>query len=280
MSYIFNKDNVVMAFQTVQINPIRTLFSCLKEMLVSGNIIFKKEGFYMLDMDDTMIILLHLFIDANNLEYYICKKEKIVIGLKLEHFFKCINSFDSKDTLTICIENDDYCNGVVSYLTLIAQGHGKTRIKKIQLSEPGNNECEYPDIIYPKIRTFSSVEFTKIVRHMSDISKTLEIKCVGNEIFFTGKGSMSSEQDHRTPYNVKSNVDGVETHTNDDTDTTTIVQGVFSLKYLGLFVRCKDLCENLELYLDNDAPLVVKYNVFNMGVLKLALNPSSTDLNS
>ncbi len=270
MSYIFNEDNVVMAFQTVRINPIRTLFSCLKELLGSGNIIFKKEGFYMLEMDASMIILVHLFMEATKLEYYICKKEKIVIGLTLDHFFKCINSFDTEKTLTICIENEDYSNGVVSCLTLVGQGNGKTRVKKIQLAEPDNNEHECPDMDYSKIRTFSSPEFTKIIKHMSDISKTLEIKCVGNEIFFTGKGTMSSETDHRIPYNTESN-------DKDDEDMTKIVQGVFSLKYLSLFVRCKDLCSQLELYLDNDVPLVVKYDVFNMGVLKLALNPSPNE---
>ena len=272
MSYIFNEDNVVMAFQTVQINPLRTLFSCMKEMLMAGNIIFKKEGFYIVEMDNTMIILVHLFMNAMKLEKYICKKDKIVIGVKLDHFFKCINSFDTEDILTVCIENDDYSNGVVSCLTLIAQGQGKTRIKKIQLAEPENNENEWPDVTYSKILTFSSHEFTKIIKHMSDISKTLEIKCVGKEIFFTGKGSMSSEQDHRVFTGGDGSGEG-----EDDEDTTKIVQGVFSLKYLSLFVRCKELCSQLNLYLDNDVPLVVRYDVFNMGELKLALNPVPMD---
>lgn len=271
MSYNFNEDNVVMAFKTVQINPIRILFSCLKELLVSGNMVFKKEGFKMMEMDDSLIILLHLFMDAEKLEYYVCKKEKIVIGLKFDHFYKCINSFDSEETLTICIENEDYSNGFVSCLTLIGEGKGKTRIKKIQLGEPGDNEYEYPEIDYPKIRTFSSPEFAKIVKHMSDISKTLEIKCVGNELFFTGKGSMSSETDHRTPSNTQ------VTEGDEKEDMSKIVHGVFSLKYLSLFVRCKELCPQLELYLNNDAPLVVKYDVFNMGVLRLALNPTTLD---
>jgi len=272
MSYILNDANVVMALQTVQLHPFRVIFSCLKEMLVTGNIIFKNDGLYMLEMDDSAIILLHLFLDATKFERYICKKDKIVVGIKLDHFFKCINSFDTENILTICIENEHYSNGVVSHLTLIGQGDGKTRIKKIKLTEPENNECEYPDIVYPQIRTFSSSEFTKIVKHMNAISKTLEIKCVGNEIFFTGHGTMSSEQDHRTPYNT--------TQTSEDVppDTTTIVQGVFSLKYLSLFVRCKDLCQYLELYLDNDAPLVIKYDVFDMGVLKLALNPTTEEI--
>lgn len=275
MSYVFDQDNMVMAFQTVRINPIRTLFSCIKELLVDGNIIFKKEGFYMLEMDSTLIILLHLFMDATKLEFYMCKPEKIVIGLKFDHFFKCINSFDSEETLTICIENEDYCNGVVSNLTLIGQGQGKTRIKKIKTSEPSNTDYQYPDITYPKIRTFSSSEFTKIIKHMSDIAKTLEIKAVGNEIFFTAKGSMSTETDHRTPCEGDAEEGEGEGGARSDVDASTIVQGNYSLKYLSLFVRCKELCPKVELFIANDMPLSCRYSCFDMGTLKLALNPVS-----
>jgi proliferating cell nuclear antigen len=271
MSYNYDENNVVMAFQTVRINAIRTLFSCMKELLVSGNIVFNKDGFHIMEMDNSLIILLHLFMDANKFEYYVCKKDKIMIGLKFEHFYKCINSFDSEKTLTICIENEDYSNGFVSHLTLIGEGNGKVRIKKIQLGEPGEQEYEYPEVFYPKMRTFSSSEFTKIVKHMSDVSKTLEIKCVGNELFFTGKGTMSSELDHRTPNKIIKHDD------DNSEDMTTIVHGVFSLKYLSLFSRCKELCSQLELYLDNDAPLTIKYDVFNMGILRLSLNPTTLD---
>ena len=47
----------------------------------------------------------------------------------------------------------------------------------------------------------------------------------------------------------------------------------FSLKNLGYFIKCTNLCNQIELYLENDLPLVVKYNVASLGEIKLCLAP-------
>jgi hypothetical protein len=61
-------------------------------------------------------------------------------------------------------------------------------------------------------------------------------------------------------------------------DSSKIVQGEFSLKNLGYFIKCTNLCQQIEIYLENDLPLVVKYDVASLGSVKLGLSnlPSST----
>jgi len=54
-------------------------------------------------------------------------------------------------------------------------------------------------------------------------------------------------------------------------DSSKIIQGEFSLKNLGYFIKCTNLCSQIELYLENDLPLVVKYNVASLGEIKLCL---------
>ena len=54
-------------------------------------------------------------------------------------------------------------------------------------------------------------------------------------------------------------------------DVSKIIQGEFSLKNLGYFIKCTNLCSQIEMYLENNLPLVVKYNVASLGVIKLAL---------
>jgi proliferating cell nuclear antigen len=49
------------------------------------------------------------------------------------------------------------------------------------------------------------------------------------------------------------------------------VQGVFLLKHLVLFTKCTNLCQNIELYLKNDFPLILRYTVANLGEVKLIL---------
>jgi hypothetical protein len=60
-------------------------------------------------------------------------------------------------------------------------------------------------------------------------------------------------------------------------DSSKVIQGEFSLKNLGYSIKCTNLCQQIELYLENDLPLVVKYNVASLGEIKLCLSslPSS-----
>ena len=57
------------------------------------------------------------------------------------HFFKLINSIDNDDTLTMYIENKDYFDGIVSYLTLKFENGSikQCKIQKLKLIEPDIN---------------------------------------------------------------------------------------------------------------------------------------------
>ena len=54
-------------------------------------------------------------------------------------------------------------------------------------------------------------------------------------------------------------------------ESSKIIQGEFSLKNLGYFIKCTNLCQQIEVYLENDLPLVVKYNVASLGSIRMAL---------
>ena len=56
-------------------------------------------------------------------------------------------------------------------------------------------------------------------------------------------------------------------------DPSVIVQGEFSLKSLSQFIKCTPLCSHLEMYLGNDLPLIIKYDVASLGSISLALAP-------
>jgi proliferating cell nuclear antigen len=54
-------------------------------------------------------------------------------------------------------------------------------------------------------------------------------------------------------------------------DASVVVQGEFSLKSLSHFIKCTPLCSQLELYLGNDLPLIVKYDVASLGEIRMCL---------
>ena len=60
-------------------------------------------------------------------------------------------------------------------------------------------------------------------------------------------------------------------------DASTVIQGEFSLKNLGYFIKCTNLCNSIEMFLENDLPLIVKYSVASLGTIKLCLAPLPSD---
>jgi proliferating cell nuclear antigen len=276
MSTFSNKNHVisstegnVLTIKTVQIAPFRTLMTALKDILLETNITFEPDGMRIINMDKSHTILVHLFLAAQNFEFYECKKDKIIIGVNMFHLFKLINTIENDETLTIYIENSDYVDGIVSYLTLkYENGEIKQcKTQKLRLIEPDPEELQYPDVNFSSIINLPSSDFQKIIRDLSCISEKLEIKSVGNELIFKCSGQFASAEIHRA----ESDGDNKSMSFTLKQDSSKIIQGEFSLKNLGYFIKCTNLCQQIEIYLENDLPLVVKYNVASLGEIKLCL---------
>jgi len=261
-------ENNVLTIKTVQIAPFRVLMTALKDILLETNISFQPDGIRIINMDKSHTILVHLYLAASNFEFYECKKEKIIIGVNMFHLFKLINSIDNDDTLTIYIENNDYYDGIVSHLALKFENGDikQCKTQKLKLIEPEQDELEVPDVKFSSIINLPSSDFQKIIRDLSCISDKLEIKSVGNELIFKCQGQFASAEIHRAES------DGSMEFILKQ-DSSKVIQGEFSLKNLGYFIKCTNLCQQIEVYLENDLPLVVKYNVASLGEIKLGLVP-------
>lgn len=257
----------VLTIKSVQIAPFRTLMTALKDILLETNITFQADGMRIINMDKSHTILVHLFLRASNFEVYECLHDKIVIGVNMFHLFKLISSIDNDDTLTIYIEQSDYNNGIVNNLGLkFENGDVKQcKIQKLRLIEPDPDELEIPNVSFSAIINLPSTDFQKIVRDLSCISDKIEISSVSDELIFRCRGTFATAEVRR----VES--DGHMAFIQQD--NRKIIQGNFSLKTLGYFIKCTNLCSQIEMYLENDRPLVVKYAVASLGEIKLCLAP-------
>ena len=260
-------DNNVLTIKTVQIAPFRILMCALKDILLETNIVFTKQGIKIINMDKTHTILVHLFLKSENFEFYECKKDKIIVGVNILHLFKLITTIDNDDTLTIYIENDDYNDGIVTELGLkFENGNIKqSKIQKLKLIEPEQDELEIPDVKFSSVINMPSNDFQKIIRDLANISEKIEIKSVEDELIFKCVGQFAKAEIRRSENNA--NMQMLNKQNN------KIIQGEYSLKNLVYFIKCTNLCNQIEIYLENNRPLIVKYNVASLGEIKLCLSP-------
>ena len=260
----------ILTIQTVQIAPFRTLMTALKDILLETNITFDKTGIKIINMDKSHTILAHLVLHAKEFEKFECKKDKIVIGVNMFHLFKLINTIDNDDTLTIYIEEADYTDGVVQFLGLKFENGDikQQKIQKLRLIEPDAEELDVPNVKFSSILNLPSSDFQKIIRDLSCISDKIEIKSIatseGAELIFRCKGGFAHAEIRRAESD--GSMEFIEKQ-----EPSKIIQGEFSLKNLGYFIKCTNLCNQIEMYLENDLPLVVKYNVASLGQISLCL---------
>jgi proliferating cell nuclear antigen len=265
----FDPSRNVLTIKTVQISPIRTVMTVLKDILIETNIVFGADGLRILNMDKTNTIVVHLHLRAEEFEFYECKREKIVIGVVMRQLFKLINSLDNSDTLTLYIDDDDYCDGVVSHLSLRFENGDlkKCRTHKLKLVDPEHDELELPDAVFSSIINLPSADFQKEIRDLAQLSDKLEIRSVGNELIYRCHGVYSESEFRRA----ESEAGGMEFVRKQD--SSQIIQGRFSMKHLNHVIKGTPLCPQVELYFENDLPLVVKYSVASLGEMKLGLVP-------
>jgi proliferating cell nuclear antigen len=252
----------VLEFQTVQTAAFRILIEALKEILTDANFEFDENGLKIVAMDSTHTVLVHLRLNAENLEEYKCLS-KIVLGINLINFYKLMKILGNNDVLQLYVDDEN-----LSVLNIMIKNSEKNSITnfKLNLMDLNEENIEVPPPTFESVITMPSVDFQKICRDMHNLSDELEIKSVGNQLIFSCKGLFAEQE---TSIGASSN--GLNFIQNDDSNK--IIQGVYALKYLVLFSKCTNLCNSVEVYLKNDFPLIIKYEIASLGEIKLCLAP-------
>ena len=252
----------ILEFHTVQTGAFRILIEALKEILTDANFQFDESGLKIVAMDSSHTVLVHLRLNSDNLEKYVCNKN-LVLGINLLNFYKLMKILGNNDTLKLSVSESN-----LSILNITIENSDKNSITnfKLNLMDLHQENIDVPPPTFESVITMPSVDFQKICRDMHNLSDELEIKSLGNQLIFSCKGQFAEQE---TCIGTSSN--GLNFIQNEDVNK--IIQGVYALKYLVLFSKCTNLCNSVELYLKNDFPLIIKYNIASLGEIKLCLAP-------
>jgi len=256
--------NNIIEIKTVQSSAIKILVEALKEILTDANIIFDKNGIKLIAMDSTHTVLIHMKLESDKFESYHCEK-KITAGINMLNLFKLIKTMNNTDTLSIYINKDD-----TNKLGLRINNQEKNThtIYKLNLLDIADEEIQIPPAEFETELTLPSSDFQKLIRDMVNIGETVEIQSIGNSLKLECNGDFANQI---TILGETQN--GLQYKSNLSPELT--VQGIFSLKYLTLFTKCTNLCNNIQLYIKNDYPLIIQYTIASLGIIKLCLAPNT-----
>ena len=261
-----NEDNSKYVFnvKTVQSGAFRVLIESLKEILTDTNIIFDETGIKLIATDNSQIVLIHMKLHAEDFEYFYCEK-KTIIGVNMMNMFKLIKIMSNNDTLSLFIEKENPNRLGIKINNIEKNTQTLFKMNLLDISE---DELSVPPAKFETELTLPSSDFQKIIRDMTNIGENIEIKSVGNSLILNCDGDFANQE------TILSETQGGLSFSKSNSPDLPI-QGIFSLKYLLLFTKCTNLCNLIHMYIKNDYPLVIRYDVANLGHIKLCLSPNT-----
>lgn len=269
---------LVLELKTIQASAFRILVEALKEFLTDVNIEFTKHevidgehtgGLNIIALNNSSSILVHLKLEANNFDHYLCSKDKINIGVNMAYLFKLIKTINNNDILSLFLDDMD-----INKLGIKIENAEKNYIStyKLNLMDLDKNIYNIPPTEFTTVITMATQEFHKICKDLSIISDTVEIKSYNKKLIFTAKGDIACNE---VICGETSNGLTIITKEEDE-----IIQGVYDLKNLILFTKCTNLCTSVDIYMKNDYPIVIKYCVASLGNIHLCLSSITTNINN
>ena len=265
-------DQYIFELRTMQTGLIKSLIEALKEIIVEANLECSPQGIKVLtkNANETRIIL--LILNGNKFQYYNCKKEKLHMGVRICDLYKLVKGLNNNSTFAMYMDNDDEDNvGIV-----IDNNENKTNttftLKLYSLDVLASNSsasCQFSAII-----SIGSSFFQKTCRDMATLGTKIRLTANNGKLTIScNKGNNVDE-----PYTQETVIAESDRYMKFWVKNKEIIQAEYYLKDIIAFTKCSNIAGDgyAKIYMDSKLPLVIEYNVGNMGSIKMLLNPIQT----
>ena len=227
-------------------------------------------GIILKEVNKTGKILIYMRLDADKFDVYKYNyhKSKLSLGIDINNLLKCLKCMSNFDTMTWLVDDDD-----INKLIIILESTEKKEKKtfKLNLMDIEEETYDISPIQFPYSIILPSQDFHKYCKDMATSTEKIEIKATSNRLFFSGKGEIGNIDFEVGETNGGLSIISTTSNTNE------IVQGLFELKFLLIFTKCTNLCNQVTLFLKNDYPIILTYQIASLGEIKLVLSPSKSD---
>jgi len=268
--------------ETLQPSNFKSLFSILKENnIVEANINITPDGIEILEMDLAHIIIAQVVLNASNFDGFYCKKP-LKIGVDVVNVAKILKGVGTKDILTLFVEDpmensDQYDTGDDSDIStsfgLLIENAAKGQCNKVYIDTMDVNVApiDPPELTYPYSIQMPSTDLQSIITNLKSVSgEVVKITFHKDTLKFYTKGDIGIQEIIRTRTNKEESSIKVQKSTE---DTSSIIEIYVKLEKLIEFTKCSCLSTQVTMYLQNDFPLFLEYDVGSLGFIRLVLSP-------
>jgi len=270
---------------------LKKIIEAMKDLVTEGNFDTSKNGLSLQAMDSSHVALVSMLIQEGGFINYRCEKN-MALGINLGSLSKILKCAGNDDKLTICAEQNEDRLGLK-----FESGKGDRESSfDLKLMQIEGDSLGIPETDYMAEIIMSSSEFQRICRDLTILGETVTINVDKEEVSFSssgdiGKGDIKIRKSQGVDPKKKeikktkktNKEDGENNDDNDDTNVDTAsdieitmiepCQLTFALRYLNLFSKATTLTDKVVLKLHHESPLVVSYEINDVGYIRYYLAP-------
>jgi len=262
---------------------IKNWFDSLRHMLYRDvNFVFDSTGIRVSDINDVKNVAIISKLYGHEFELYHCPKH-IAAGVNVKALYNIIRSVQPTELFSMHIERD---KPLVLVISMINTVHNCKTVHRYDIIEEiEDDEVQIPDYEFPRSMTIPSHPFQKKINEM-DRFEYIEIQSIRNNLVLKPYQSETLETTFTGKVRVmapKSTTDGltdgepeyVPINLDSDESASDIYQGVFNVKHICEFVKKPGICDEMTFYVKNDNPLLIEYDITNLGYIRIFIMPAT-----
>lgn len=224
-------------------------------------------GIKIVAVDDQESLMVYVKLNSEYFPEYFVKYKVHSIGIDLRELHKFMKSVDKDCIMTMSIDKDEK-QKIEFHLHNQLKSIDKYHKQKLLDTDDNSGRMPKQTEFEMTVLMYTS-DFKKICNEMSQFSEYVEIICTSKEIVFKCVGDQSE-----SIIRFKSGEnESVKILSLKSDKKNPIVQGIYNLKHLIILGRCKDLCNDMQLYLRNSYPLFIHYTVGPLGKMLVGISP-------
>lgn len=249
-------------------NILKKIMEALKELLNEATWDCSETGIQLQAMDNSHVSLVFVDLKNEGFDKYQCDRQ-ISMGMSLTSMTKILRCAGNEDSITIKAEDQP------DTVTFMFENPKQDKVSdyEMRLMNLDNEQLGIPDTDYAATIKIPSAEFQRIVRDLGQFGDSIIISCSEKAVKFSSSGDIGIANIKLLPTTGKKEEEAVVIEVQEPVTLT------FAVRYLSLFCKASSLAGQVSLSMSPDIPLVVAYDLGDIGCVKYYLAPKIEDDN-
>jgi hypothetical protein len=197
--------------------------------------------------------------------------DKYSVGLNLEELYKYLKGVNKDAIMSIHVDSDDTQHIVFNVSSENGSNESICELRVLNLTNKRDRKIESDVQMAVRI---NCAKFHKTCKDLLQFSQYVELTCDPTKLVITCKGDLSN---HSRTFRADGQHDSIAiraTQKIGDEKTPNIIKLIFDLKYINTMYKCIGLCEDMEIFLNSDSVMFLKYGIKLNGEMLVGIAPT------